>query len=72
MLKLLIIKFLAFLNLGEGIIHVVVSLISFWGMYDTGIWDLRIAAAPSTDLFLGLTSLLTAVLLKDMVGKYHH
>jgi len=65
MLKQFIIRILAIINLTEGLIHLVVSGISFWGMYDNGIWDWRIMAAPTTDLFLGMASLLTGYILKD-------
>jgi len=71
MIKQFIIKILALINFAEGIIHLVVSLISFWGMYDTGIWDWRIATAPTTDLFLGFTSIITGYVLKDYVVCSH-
>lgn len=60
-----------FINLGEGIIHLVVSLISLWGIYDLGIWDWRVLTAPITDLLLGLASLFTAFVLKDFVHHHH-
>jgi len=71
MLKQFVIKILALLNFAEGIIHLVVSIISFWGMYDTGIWDWRIAAAPTTDLLLGTTSLITGFVLTDYAVCNH-
>jgi hypothetical protein len=70
MLKQIIIKILALINLAEGVIHLLVSLISFWGIYDNNIWDWRVMTAPTTDLFLGLTSLLTWFFLKDYC--HHH
>jgi hypothetical protein len=71
MLKQFIIKILALINLAEGIIHLVVSMISFWGIYDNNIWDWRVMAAPTTDFFLGLTSLLTWFFLKEYVHHHH-
>jgi len=71
MLKQFIIKILALINLAEGVIHLVVSLISFWGIYDTNAWDWRVMTAPTTDFFLGLTSLLTWFFLKDYVCHHH-
>lgn len=62
-----VISSLALLNAGEGIIHLITSCVSFWGMYDSGIWDWRIATSPTTDLFMGFISLLTAFVL----GKGH-
>ena len=59
------------INLAEGIIHLVVSVISFWGIYDTNAWDWRVMTAPTTDLLLGCTSLLTSYFLKDFVGCNH-
>ncbi len=71
MFKQFIIKILAFINLAEGIIHLVVAGISFWGIFDTGIWDWRIMAAPTTDLFLGIASLITGYVLKDYAVCHH-
>ncbi len=68
MLKTFIVKLLVFINLAEGLIHLVVSMISLWGIWDIGIWDWRILTAPAVDLFLGLASLFTSYILKDMVG----
>lgn len=68
MIKQLVIKSLAVLNLAEGAIHIIVSSISFWGMYDQGVWDWRIAASPTTDMFLGVVSLVTGFIL----GNWHH
>lgn len=70
MLKRLIIKALVFINFGEGIIHLVVSTISLWGIYDLGVSDWRVLTAPVTDLFLGLASLFTGYILKDFA--HHH
>jgi hypothetical protein len=70
-MKQFIIKILMLINFAEGIIHLVVSIISFWGIYDTGAWDWRIMAAPTTDFFLGMTSLITGFVLKDFNCHYH-
>lgn len=71
MLKQFIIKILALINLAEGLIHLVVSAISFWGIYDNGIWDWRVMTAPTTDLFLGFASLITGYVLKEYVHHHH-
>jgi hypothetical protein len=71
MLKQFIIKILALINLAEGLIHIIVSGISFWGIYDNGIWDWRIMTAPTTDLFLGVASLITGYILKDYAVCSH-
>ena len=63
-----VVKALAIINLAEGVIHLVVSIISFWGIYDTGAWDWRVCAAPATDMVLGACSLVTGVVL----GKWQH
>lgn len=62
-----VISSLALLNAGEGIIHLITSCVSFYGMYRAGIWDWAIATSPTTDLFMGFISLLTAFIL----GKGH-
>ena len=56
----LLMKLLAVLNLGEGVIHLVTAAISFWGMLSLGVWDWRLATSPTADLALGLVSLVTA------------
>jgi hypothetical protein len=71
MLKQFIINMLALINLAEGIIHLIVAAISFWGIYDNALWDWRVMAAPTTDFFLGLASLFTSYVLKD-VGQNGH
>jgi len=67
-MKNLLIKILAGLNLAEGAIHLVTASISFWGMYDAGIWDWRIATSPTSDFVLGIVSLITGMVL----GKDWH
>jgi hypothetical protein len=71
MLKKFIIKALVFINLGEGIIHLVVSAVSLWGIYDLGVFDWRVLTAPITDLFLGLASLFTSYVLRDFANHQH-
>lgn len=60
-------KTLAVLNLGEGVIHIITAVVSFWGMSSLGVWDWRVATSPTVDLALGLVSLVTALAL----GKWH-
>lgn len=64
-MKNFIIKSLAWLNMIEGIIHIVGSTISFWGMFEIGVWDWRVATAPTADLFLGVVSIITSIVLKN-------
>lgn len=63
----LLMKVLAVLNLGEGVIHIFTALVSFWGMASLDVWDWRVATSPSADLALGVVSLVTGVAL----GKWH-
>lgn len=62
-MKELFIRMLAILNLSEGLIHLVTSGISFWGMYSLGVWDWRVATSPTADLVLGIFSILTGIVL---------
>lgn len=62
-MKRLFIKTLAVLNLSEGVIHLVTSGISFWGMYSIDVWDWRVATSPTADLALGIFSILTGIVL---------
>jgi branched-subunit amino acid ABC-type transport system permease component len=71
MFKRIFIKALAVLNFAEGFIHIVGAGLSFYGMWDVGIWDWRIAAAPSADLFLGVMSIITGIVLNRW-GCHHH
>jgi hypothetical protein len=68
LVKEFVIWILALVNLAEGVIHIVASAISFWGIYDTNAWDWRICTAPGIDLVLGITSLVTGIIL----GKWDH
>jgi hypothetical protein len=63
MMTRLFFRLLAFLNLSEGIIHLVTAGVSFWGMYSLGVWDWRVATSPVADSFLGIVSLVTGVVL---------
>ena len=67
MIKKVLIKTLAILNLSEGVIHLVTAGVSFWGMFELGVWDWRVATSPSADLILGFVSLITGVVL----GRWH-
>ena len=69
MIKTAIIKVLAFLNMAEGIIHLITSAISFWGIFDGGISDWRVITAPASDLVLGVVSLLTSYVLTIIARK---
>ena len=70
MLKNIIIKSLALLNAVEGIIHIVTACISFYGMWDLGVWDWRVMTAPTFDLFLGAVSLITGYVLNKIDWKH--
>ena len=54
------------LNAVEGIIHLVTACISFYGMWDLGVWDWRVGTAPTFDLILGCTSLITGYVLNKI------
>lgn len=62
-MKKFFISTLAVLNLGEGIIHLVTSAISFWGMYSLDVWDWRVATSPTADFALGIFSIITGIVL---------
>jgi len=71
MIKQFVISILSVINFAEGAIHLVVSGIAFWGIYDIGTTDWRIMAAPTTDLILGIASLTTGYVLKDYAVCSH-
>lgn len=68
-MKKILIKFFALLNVAEGIIHITVAGISFWGIWDLNTWDWRVLTAPTENLFFGLFSLLTGWLLGEVDVK---
>lgn len=59
---------MAILNTMEGIIHIGVAIIGFWGIIDTGIKDWRIWIPPLENFVFGLFSVLTGYVL----GIEHH
>jgi len=69
-LKNFIIKSLAALNAIEGVIHIITACVSFYGMWDLGVWDWRVATAPTFDLFLGCVSLITGYVLNKIDWKH--
>ncbi|AJA41443.1 hypothetical protein AXJ14_gp124 [Geobacillus virus E3] len=58
-----LIKGLALLNALEGIIHIIVAIIGFWGIVDTGMNDWRILIPPLENFIFGLFSVLTGYIL---------
>jgi hypothetical protein len=68
-MKKWLVKGLAILNTLEGIIHIGVALIGFWGIIDTETWDWRVLAAPVENFIFGLFSILTGYILGT---KHHH
>ena len=67
-MKKWIIKGLALLNALEGIIHIIVAIIGFWGIVDIGMNDWRILIPPLENFIFGLFSVLTGYVL----GIEHH
>jgi len=61
-------KSLAILNSLEGVIHLIVALVSLWGIAATHTWDWRVLAAPLENAVFGAFSLWTGYVL----GKDHH
>lgn len=62
-MKRLFIQSLAVFNTVEGILHIIMALISLWGCWDTGVWDWRVMSAPVTDLAFGAFSIITGYVL---------
>lgn len=56
-------KCLSFLNTAEGVIHIVIAIIGFWGIFATGVYDWRVVSAPSINIILGLFSIFTGIIL---------
>jgi hypothetical protein len=60
----LLLNILAFVNVSEGVIHLLTSAVSFWGMFSLGVFDWRVATSPTADLLLGMASLITGLVLR--------
>ena len=71
-LKKIFITLLALLNAAEGVIHLVTAGVSFYGIYDLGIRDWRVMAAPTADSVLGIVSLVTGYVLNKIGQNGHH
>lgn len=53
-------KIVAFVMAFEGLSHIIVALLSLWGIHDTTLVDWKVYIGPISDLFFGLTSLYTS------------
>jgi hypothetical protein len=67
-MKKYLIKFIAILNTLEGVIHLVVALLGFWGVVATYTFDWRVLTPPIENLIFGLFSIYTGLIL----GKWGH
>ena len=62
-LKKLIFRFIAVLNTVEGIIHLIVAGIGFWGCFSLKVFDIRILLPNIENFIFGLFSLLTGLII---------
>lgn len=63
---------LALLNTFEGVIHIVVAIIGFWGAFATNVWDWRLIVPPVENLVFGLFSLVTGFVLGKGIHGHSH
>jgi hypothetical protein len=69
----LFVKFLAIINTFEGIIHLIVAAIGFWGLIETGTWDWRLWLPSVENFVFGILSVATGIVLgKGMLHHHHH
>jgi hypothetical protein len=71
-LSSLFVKFLAIINALEGVIHIIVSIIGFWGASDVGVWDWRLLAPSIENLVFGVLSIATGIVLGKGILHHHH
>lgn len=57
--KKIILRFVAVLNTVEGIVHLIVAGIGFWGCFDLKVFDFRILLPNIENFIFGLFSILT-------------
>ena len=67
--KKLIISIFAFFNSVEGVIHLIVAGIGFWGCIDLRVFDFRILLPNIENFVFGIFSLATGIIMKTLVTK---
>ena len=67
--KKVIFQLLAVLNTVEGIVHLIVAGIGFWGVFALKIFDIRILLPNIENFIFGLFSLLTGIFMADVTRK---
>ena len=61
--KQLIFQAVAILNTVEGIIHLIVASIGFWGCFDLKVFDFRVLLPNIENFIFGIFSILTGVIM---------
>ena len=59
----MILRSVAVLNTVEGVIHLIVAGVGFWGCYDLRIFDFRVLLPNIENFIFGLFSILTGFVL---------
>lgn len=67
--KKLFVQFLAVLNSVEGIVHLIVAGIGFWGCFALRVFDFRVLLPNIENFIFGVFSLLTGVIMTRIIEK---
>jgi hypothetical protein len=62
-LKRIFLQMVAVLNTVEGIVHLIVAGVGFWGCFDLKVFDFRILLPNIENFIFGLFSLLTGIVI---------
>jgi hypothetical protein len=65
-IKKLFVKAVAVLNTVEGIVHLIVASIGFWGCFDLRIFDFRLLLPNIENFVFGLFSILTGIIMSKI------
>lgn len=65
-------KALSILSLFEGAIHLIVSLVSLWGIFTLGTYDWRIMTAPIADLVFAFVAIGSGIFLGEWRHTHNH
>ena len=70
-LKGALIRFLAFLNIFEGSVHLVVVGIGLWGCIAIKVFDIRVMTPIVENFVFGFFSILTGLVMSNMIRNKH-
>lgn len=68
-LKIFFIRAVAVLNTFEGVVHLIVACIGFWGCWDLNVFDIRVLLPNIENTIFGVFSILTGFVIAKIMKK---